>query len=101
VLYLERPPRNRAQLESLQVALRIQRLEGSRLHGSLCTLNRSERMPRDQAQAELGFIGWLKRRMGQHIGLRRPDVEAGTEGVSTGRGKESANAPKQGPGPEM
>jgi hypothetical protein len=30
VLYLERPPRNSAQLESLQGALRIQRLEGSR-----------------------------------------------------------------------
>jgi len=42
--------------------------------------------------------------MGQHVGLPRLDVEAGEagiEGVLTGRGKESANAPKHGPGPEM
>ena len=41
----------------LEGALLIQRLEGSRPPGSLCTLNRSEQVQRDQAQAELGSVG--------------------------------------------
>src|ERR1035438_7365543 len=35
-------------------ALLIQRLEGSRPHGRLCTLNRSERVRGDQGPAEFG-----------------------------------------------
>ena len=54
VLYLERPPRNSAQLRGFGGALLIQRLEGSRPHRRLCTLNRSEWVQRDQAPAELG-----------------------------------------------
>ena len=54
VLYLERPQRTSAQLHALRGALLIQRLEGSRPHGRLCTLNRSERVQGDQAPAELG-----------------------------------------------
>jgi hypothetical protein len=38
-------------------ALLIQRLEGSRPPGSLCTLNRPEWVQRDQAEAELGIVG--------------------------------------------
>ena len=37
-------------------ALRIQRLEGSRPHGSLCTLHGSERVQRDQVETELGEV---------------------------------------------
>ena len=53
VLYLERPPRNSVQLDGLRGALLIQRLEGSRPHGRLCTLNRSEPLRRDQVPAVL------------------------------------------------
>ena len=54
VLYLERPLRDHAHLRDLRGALLIQRLEGSRPHGRLCTLNRSERVQGDQVPAELG-----------------------------------------------
>ena len=54
MLYLERPLRDRAHLRDLRGALLIQRLEGSRPHGRLCTLNRSERVQGDQVPAELG-----------------------------------------------
>jgi hypothetical protein len=54
VLYLERPLRDRAHLRDLRGALLIQRLEGSRPHGRLCTLNPSERVQGDQVPAELG-----------------------------------------------
>jgi hypothetical protein len=54
VLYLERPERDSGQLHGPGGALLIQRLEGSRPHGRLCTLNRSEQVQRDQAPAELG-----------------------------------------------
>jgi hypothetical protein len=54
VLYLERPPSNRPQLDDFRGALLIQRLEGSRPHGRLCTLNRSEQVQRDRAPVELG-----------------------------------------------
>ena len=52
-------------------ALLIQRLEGSRLQESLCTLNRSERVRRDQAPAELGgmpcrFDGGMVLVAGEH-----------------------------------
>jgi hypothetical protein len=62
-------------------ALRIQRLEGSRPHGRLCTLNGSERVRRDQEQTELGRIRWLEGWMERRGGSQRPDVEAGTTGI--------------------
>ena len=62
-------------------ALRIQRLEGSRPHGRLCTLNRSERVQRDQAPTELGRIRLPEGRMEGHSGSPRPDVEAGETGM--------------------
>ncbi len=42
VLYLERSQCNRAHLHALSGALLIQRLEGSRPHGRLCTLDKLE-----------------------------------------------------------
>ena len=44
MLYLERPPRNRAQQDGFSGALLIQRLEGSRPHGGLCALNGADRV---------------------------------------------------------
>ena len=44
VLYLKRPPRNSRQSHDLGRALRIQRLEGSRPEGRLCSLNGAERV---------------------------------------------------------
>ena len=82
-------------------ALRIQRLEGSRPHGSLCTLNRSELAQRDRKQTELGGMRLPEGRMERHIGLPRADVGAGIKGVSTGRCKESADAPKHVQRPRM
>jgi hypothetical protein len=47
VLYLERPPTQQCVVAFSQGgALRIQRLEGSRPHGRLCTLNRAEQVRR-------------------------------------------------------
>ena len=83
----------------LEGALLIQRLEGSRPQGSLCTLDRSEQVQRDQAQTELGSVGWLRGRMEQHVASPRPYVdagEAGIRGVLAGRDKGSACAPKHG-----
>lgn len=62
-------------------ALRIQRLEGSRPHGSLCTLNGHERMQRDQAQTELGIVLGLDGLMEAHVSSPRPCVEAGETGI--------------------
>ena len=105
VLYLERPAT--ATVRSCMVlegALRIQRLEGSRPHGSLCTLNRSERVQRDQDRLSWAVIRWLKGRMERRCGSPRPDVEAGEagiQGVLAGRDKGSACAPKHGQRPRM
>ena len=88
----------------LEGALLIQRLEGSRPPGSLCTLNRSEQVQRDQAQNELGSVGRLKGRMEQRVGSPRPYVDAGEvgmRGVLAGRDKGSACAPKHGQRPRM
>ena len=58
-------------------ALRIQRLEGSRPHGGLCILNRSEWVQGDQAETELGRIRFSEGRMERRSGVPRPDMEAG------------------------
>jgi len=69
VLYLERPPDNSAQLHALRRALRIQRLEGSRPHGGLCTLNGSDRAQQVKPFALVGricgFDGWIDGRAGR------------------------------------
>ncbi len=57
VLYLERLRATVRVGTRFGRALLIQRLEGSRPQGSLCTLNRSEQVQRDQAQTELGSVG--------------------------------------------
>ena len=62
-------------------ALRIQRLEGSRPHGRLCTLNRFERVLRGQGQTELGRVRCLEGGMERRGGSPRPDVEAGESGM--------------------
>ena len=62
-------------------ALLIQRLEGSRPHGSLCTLNGPERVQRDQEQTELGRVRWPEGGMEQYDGSARADVEAGETGL--------------------
>jgi hypothetical protein len=62
-------------------ALRIQRLEGSRPHGSLCTLHRSERVQKDQEQAELSRVQCPGDRIGRRCGSRRADVESGEAGL--------------------
>jgi hypothetical protein len=66
---------------SLQGALLIQRLEGSRPHGSLCTLHRSERVQRDQEQADSGWMRWREGRMERRGGSPRADVEGGETGI--------------------
>jgi len=56
VLYLERPHAIlRGWLVSKR-ALLIQRLEGSRPHGSLCALNGSDRVQRSEEDAEIGVF---------------------------------------------
>lgn len=81
VLYLERPQRNSGQVQALRGALLIQRLEGSRPHGSLCTLNRAGRAQRDQEQTELHRMRLPEERMKQRNGSPRPDVEAQKGGI--------------------
>jgi hypothetical protein len=66
---------------SLQGALLIQRLEGSRPHGSLCTLNGPERVQRDQGQTELSRVQWPGGRMGRRCGSRRADEESREAGI--------------------
>jgi hypothetical protein len=56
VLYLERPHANLHGRLLSKRALLIQRLEGSRPHGSLCTLNGSDRVQRSEEEAEIGMI---------------------------------------------
>jgi hypothetical protein len=56
VLYLERPTRNSGLPHALIGALLIQRLEGSRPHLRLCTLNRSDRVRRFREDAEIGMV---------------------------------------------
>ena len=85
-------------------ALLIQRLEGSRPHGSLCTLHRSERVQVDQEQTELGRMRLPEGRMERASGSPRADADAGEtdiRGVLAGRAKESACAPKRGQRPRM
>jgi hypothetical protein len=104
VLYLERPSRNSAQLHVLNGALLIQRLEGSRPYGSLCTLNRSALVRRDQEEAELGRMRLREGRVEGRSGWLRADLEAGETGI---RGvlvdwdNESACAPKHGQRPRI
>jgi hypothetical protein len=62
-------------------ALRIQRLEGSRPHGRLCTLNRSERVQRDQEETELVSIRLPDGRMGRRGGSLRSDVKGEETGI--------------------
>jgi hypothetical protein len=62
-------------------ALLIQRLEGSRPHGSLCTLNGPERVQVDQERPELGRIRLPGSRMEQYCGSARADVVAGETGI--------------------
>jgi len=62
-------------------ALRIQRLEGSRPDGRLCTLNRCEWVEGDQEQAELGGIRLFEDGMERRSGSPRPDVEVGEAGI--------------------
>jgi hypothetical protein len=81
VLYLERPPRDSGQLHGPGGALLIQRLEGSRPHGSLCTFNRSERVQRNQEETELGRVRWREAWMEQESGLARADEKAGGAGI--------------------
>src|SRR5580658_7686990 len=62
-------------------ALRIQRLEGSRPHGRLCTLNWSERVQMDLREAELVRIRLPDGRMGWRGGSLRPDVKGEETGI--------------------
>ena len=62
-------------------ALRIQRLEGSRAHGRLCTLNRSERVQGNQEGPELGGIRLPECLTERRVGWPRPDAETGEPGV--------------------
>ena len=57
-------------------ALLIQRLEGSRPHGRLCTLNGSELVQRDQDEAELGRNGRPDGGMERRRSSPRAEVEA-------------------------
>ena len=50
------PRRNSGRMIAVKEALLIQRLEGSRPHGSLCTLNRSDRVQRSEEGAEIGMM---------------------------------------------
>ena len=87
MLYLERPPDNSAQLHALRRALRIQRLEGSRPHGGLCTLNGSDRAQQVKPFALVGricgFDGWID---GRSRTMSRQEVaeEAGGRAVLGG-----------------
>jgi len=56
VLYLKRPPWNSWQPHDPGRALRIQRLEGSRPEGRLCTLNGVEWVQRFKQVAVIGKI---------------------------------------------
>ena len=63
----EAPPQNRAQSQAIRRAFRIQRLEGDRPNGRLCTLNGYEEMRRFKEAAEMdmlnGFECQLERRI--------------------------------------
>jgi hypothetical protein len=63
VLYLERPQRQCAVARSQDRALRIQRLEGSRPDGRLCTLNGPEGVRICREAAGVGVIGGFAGRM--------------------------------------
>jgi len=71
----------------LDGALQIQRLEGSRPHGSLCTLNRPERVPRDLGWTELCKFRWPEGRTSRLASSPRADEasgEAGSRGLLAG-----------------
>jgi hypothetical protein len=78
-------------------ALRIQRLEGSRPHGRLCTLNWSERVQGNQEGPELGGVRLPECLTERRVGWPRPDAETGepvVRGVLAEVDKGSACAPK-------
>jgi hypothetical protein len=80
VLYLERPAK-KLGFACSEGALLIQRLEGRRPPGSLCTLNRPEWVQRDHGQAELGAIGLPVVRTERASDFSKPDVGAGEAGI--------------------
>jgi hypothetical protein len=68
-------------------ALLIQRFEGSRPQGSLCTLNRPEWVQKDHGPAEFGVVGSPEVRTERRSDFSKPDVGAGEaviEGVLAG-----------------
>ena len=87
MLYLEHPERNSAQPRALNGALLIQRLEGSRRHVRLCTLNGSDRVQKSGEEAVMGMIWRFESGMEWHrIGMRRPaEAEEVAERASADR----------------
>ena len=75
VLYLERPHEAARDCMLSDGALLIQRLEGSRPHGGLCTLNGSDRVQKVKTFAVMGricgFDGWME--LGSRV-LKRQEV---------------------------